>query len=104
VRGRGVSEQKGALAAAVAAVQAARHLPPKGRLVLTVSGAGETGRHDAANGICEALGYVPKLVVIALGTTSRVALGNKGRVDAIVTVRGKATHSSTPRAGVDAIE
>ncbi len=104
VRGRGVSEQKGSLAAALAAMKAAQHLPLRGRLVFAVSTAGETGRHDAAISICEALGYVPKLAVIVIGTTGRIALANKGRVDVIVTVRGKAAHSSTPSAGVNAIE
>jgi acetylornithine deacetylase/succinyl-diaminopimelate desuccinylase-like protein len=105
VRGRGVSEQKGSLAAALAAVKtAADRLPLGGRLVFTVSTAGETGRHDAAISICEALGFSPKLAVIVIGTTSRVALANKGRIDAIVTVRGKASHSSTPWVGVNAID
>jgi acetylornithine deacetylase/succinyl-diaminopimelate desuccinylase-like protein len=105
VRGRGVSEQKGSLAAALAAVKtAADRLPLRGRLVFTVSTAGETGRHDAAISICETLGFSPKLAVIVIGTTSRVALANKGRIDAIVTVRGKASHSSTPWVGVNAID
>jgi acetylornithine deacetylase/succinyl-diaminopimelate desuccinylase-like protein len=105
VRGRGVSEQKGALAAALAAVKtASESLQLKGRLVLTVSTAGETGRHDAAISICEALGFMPKLGIIVIGTTGRVSLANKGRVDVIVTVRGNAAHSSTPWAGVNAIE
>ena len=60
VRGRGVSEQKGSLAAALAAVKtAADRLPLRGRLVFTVSTAGETGRHDAAISICDALGFAP---------------------------------------------
>ena len=43
VRGRGVSEQKGSLAAALAAVKAAaERLPLRGRLIFTVSTAGET--------------------------------------------------------------
>ena len=105
VRGRGVSEQKGSLAAALAAVKtAADRLALRGRLVFTVSTAGETGRHDAATSICDALGFFPKLAVIVIGTTSRVALANKGRIDAIVTVRGKASHSSTPWVGVNAID
>ena len=62
VRGRGVSEQKGSLAAALAAVKtAADRSTLRGRLVFTVSTAGETGRHDAAISICEALGFSPKL-------------------------------------------
>jgi len=105
VRGRGVSEQKGSLAAALAAVKtAADRLPLRGRLIFTVSTAGETGRHDAAVSICDALGFAPRLAVIVIGTTSRVALANKGRIDAIVTIRGKASHSSTPWVGVNAID
>jgi acetylornithine deacetylase/succinyl-diaminopimelate desuccinylase-like protein len=76
----------------------------RGRLIFTVSTAGETGRHDAALSICDALGFAPRLAVIVIGTTSRVALANKGRIDAIVTVRGKASHSSTPWVGVNAID
>src|SRR5262245_43360707 len=91
VRDRGVYEQKGSLAAALAAVKtAADRLSLQGRLIFTVSTAGETGRHDAAISICDALGFSPKLAVIVIGTTSRVALANKGRIDVIVTVRGKA--------------
>src|SRR5437016_5799897 len=94
VRGRGVSEQKGALAAALAAVKtAADRLALRGRLVFAVSTAGETGRHDAAASVYEALGYCPKLVITAIGTTGQVALANKGRIDVVVTVRGKSSHS-----------
>lgn len=104
VRGRGVSEQKGALAAAVMAVAAAaRGGGLRGRLVFAVSTAGETGRHDAATAIVEALPAVPRLAVVVLGTSGRLALANKGRLDVVVTVRGRATHSSTPWAGTDAI-
>lgn len=104
IRGRGVSEQKGSLAAALAAVKTAvDRLALKGRLIFAVSTAGETGRHDAAISICEALGHCPKLAVILIGTGGRIALGNKGRIDVFVTVRGKAAHSSMPWMGVDAI-
>jgi acetylornithine deacetylase len=104
VRGRGVSEQKGSLAASLAAGKpAADRLALRRRLIFAVSTAGETGRHDAAISICKALGYCPSLVVIVIGTTGRVALANKGRIDVFVTVRGKAAHSSTPWLGVDAI-
>jgi acetylornithine deacetylase/succinyl-diaminopimelate desuccinylase-like protein len=104
VRGRGVSEQKGALAAALMAVKvAAEGGGLRGRLVFAVSTAGETGRHDAAMAIGEALGSMPKLSVVVLGTSGRIAVANKGRVDAMVTVRGRATHSSMPWVGIDAI-
>lgn len=103
LRGRGVSEQKGALAAAIAAVAAASRGPLAGRLVLAVSAAGETGRHDAARSILEALGRTPERTIIAVGTGGRLALANKGRIDVDVIVRGRSSHSSTPWAGVNAI-
>jgi len=105
VRGRGIAEQKGSLAAALAATVAAHRAGAlKGRLVFAVSTAGETGRHDAAQAIIDALGFVPRLGVVVIGTTRRIALGNKGRLDLLVRVSGKSAHSSTPWAGVSAIE
>ena len=82
IRGRGVAEQKGALAAAIIAVeQAHRKGELAGRLVFALSSAGETGRHDAAASILDTLGYTPTLGIVALGTDNRVTLGNKGRLD-----------------------
>lgn len=104
VRGRGVSEQKGALAAALAATAAMHGQALRGRLVLAVSTAGETGRHDAAAAMLAALDAVPRLGVVVIGTSGRVSLANKGRLDVVVRVRGRAAHSSTPWAGVDAVE
>ncbi len=103
LRGRGVAEQKGALAAALAGVAAVRDRALSGRLVLAVTSAGETGRHDAAASVLDALGHVPDMTVIVVGTSGRLALANKGRIDVEVTVRGRAAHSSTPAAGIDAI-
>jgi acetylornithine deacetylase/succinyl-diaminopimelate desuccinylase-like protein len=105
IRGRGAAEQKGALAAAIAAVEAVRnsgHLRRK--VVFAVATAGETGRHDAIRSIISELGRVPPFGIVALGTGSRLSLGNKGRIDFDVVVRGKAVHSSTPWLGTDAIE
>ena len=49
VRGRGLSEQKGSLAAAIVALTCAQKLGKwRGRLVFALNSAGETGRHDAA--------------------------------------------------------
>ena len=103
VRGRGVSEQKASLAAALAAVHAYQSRGTGGGLTFVLSTAGETGRHMAAEAILGALGAPPRLGVVVLGTSSQVALGNKGRIDIEVTVRGKASHSSMPGRGVNAI-
>src|SRR5262249_33981243 len=85
VRGRGVSEQKGSLAAALAAVKAAAdRLPLRGRLIFTVSTAGETGRHDAALSICDALGFAPPLARIVLRTPGRRPPPHQGRLHRIL--------------------
>lgn len=104
IRGRGVSEQKAALAAALAASYAAyRSDRLTGRLVFAVSSAGETGRHDAARTILASLQMRPTAAVIVIGTTGHVSLANKGRIDVLITIRGRAAHSSTPWRGLDAV-
>src|SRR5262249_13022255 len=104
VRGRGVAEQKTALAALFSAVaQAARDLRLDGRLTIALTTAGETGRHHAVDGGMRGVEVLPQFVVICIGTNNRVAVGNKGRIDFDVLVRGKASHSSAPWQGVNAI-
>ena len=104
VRGRGVSEQKGSLAAALAAMVAAARAELKGSLIFSVCTAGETGRHDAAISIFDALDVIPPLGVVVVGTDGRIGLGNKGRIDVKIKIGGKATHSSMPWTGINAIE
>jgi len=102
VRGRGVAEQKGALAAAIGAFHAAAR-NPRCRIVLAVSTAGETGQHKAAESLLGALNRMPQAVIVAIGTGGRISLANKGRVDVHIEVRGKSSHSSTPWLGVNAV-
>jgi acetylornithine deacetylase/succinyl-diaminopimelate desuccinylase-like protein len=105
IRGRGAAEQKGALAAAILAVNRTHRTGElAGRLVFALSSAGETGRHDAATSILDSLGYTPTLGIVALGTNNHVTLGNKGRLDVEITVHGRAAHSSTPWVGTNAID
>lgn len=104
VRGRGVAEQKSALAAALGAiVEAVRTDALGGRLTFVLLTAGETGRHDAIASAMASVGALPRQAVICIGTDNKVAIGNKGRVDFDITVKGRAAHSSTPWAGVNAI-
>lgn len=104
VRGRGVAEQKTALTAAFAALAAAlsggilRH-----RLSIMLLTAGETGRHDAIASALPQLECRPQAAIVCIGTNNRIAIGNKGRVDFDVIVRGKAAHSSAPWHGINAI-
>ena len=104
--GRGGCEQKAALAAMLAAAavvtRSGRELARP--LSMAVSTAGETGRHDAARYMLEREGLAARYGIVGLGTTNRVCLGNKGRIDVDVVVRGKSCHSSTPWAGVNAVD
>ncbi|MGH7824531.1 MAG: M20 family metallopeptidase [Candidatus Binatia bacterium] len=104
--GRGACEQKGALAGMIyAAVIVARaKLALRGPLILAVSLAGETGRHDAARFILENDAISARSAIIGLGTGNRICLGNKGRIDVEIIVRGKSAHSSMPWKGVNALD
>jgi acetylornithine deacetylase/succinyl-diaminopimelate desuccinylase-like protein len=105
VRGRGACEQKGALAAALDALRllAAGGGPELGTLIFACCTAGETGTHDAARRILDRLPGDISEAVVAVGTDGDVCAGNKGRVDVTVTVRGRASHSSSPGRGLNAI-
>jgi acetylornithine deacetylase/succinyl-diaminopimelate desuccinylase-like protein len=106
VRGRGAAEQKGALASALLAIAwlRAREAALGGEVVLCVSPAGETGRHDAAQTFLDGFGE-PRFAwgIVAIGTNSQICVANKGRIDTTVTVRGRSSHSGMPWAGLNAI-
>lgn len=107
IRGRGAAEQKGTLGAVLeAAALVKRHEQAlAGELIVAVSAAGETGRHDAARAVMAFLGE-PRadFAVVAIATDRAICVANKGRVDVVITVRGRATHSATPWAGVNAVD
>jgi len=106
VRGRGACEQKGALAAALDALRllAAEGGPEHGTLIFGCCTAGETGTHDAVRHMLERLPGDIGEAVVAVGTDGDVCAGNKGRIDITVTVRGQASHSSSPGRGLNAID
>ena len=104
--GRGACEQKGALAAMIyaAAIVARAQIALRAPLILAVSLAGETGRHDMADFILKNDAISAHSAIIGLGTGNRVCLGNKGRVDVEIIVRGKSSHSSMPENGINAVD
>ncbi|MDE0653273.1 MAG: M20/M25/M40 family metallo-hydrolase [bacterium] len=108
LRGRGASEQMGALAAAVltAGTLAERAADLAGPLVLCVSPAGETGRHDTARSFLSRYGdrTPPAACIVGIGTDNAICVANKGRVDATIKVAGVAGHSSMPWRTKNAIE
>ncbi|MBI2363378.1 MAG: M20/M25/M40 family metallo-hydrolase [Deltaproteobacteria bacterium] len=104
--GRGACEQKGALAAMIyaAGIVARAQLALRAPLILAVSLAGETGRHDAAKFMLENDEISARSAIIGLGTSNQICLGNKGRIDIEIAVRGKSAHSSMPWKGVNAVD
>ena len=104
--GRGACEQKGALSAMIyaAAIVARTQIALRAPLTLAVSLAGETGRHDAAEFILKNGAISARSAVVGLGTSNRICIGNKGRIDVEIVVGGKSAHSSMPEKGVNAVD
>lgn len=104
--GRGACEQKGALAAMIyaAAIVSRAEIELRAPLTLAVSVAGETGRHDAAECILAGGRIAAGSAIVGLGTGNRICLGNKGRIDIEIIVRGKSAHSSMPEKGLNAVD
>jgi acetylornithine deacetylase len=104
VWGRGACEQKGSLAAMMAAMRflGANKVELPSDLYFVVSTAGETGKHDSLAYVLDH-GSVDADWCIIDGPPE-IQLGNKGRVDVLVTVRGKQAHSSRPWEGINAID
>ena len=104
--GRGACEQKGALAAMIyaAAIVARAETASLAPLILAVSLAGETGRHHAAEFILANDTIGARWGIVGLGTSNRICLGNKGRIDIEIVIHGKSAHSSMPEQGRNAVE
>jgi acetylornithine deacetylase/succinyl-diaminopimelate desuccinylase-like protein len=104
VMGKGASEQKANLAAMLHAMETviASKVAIAGKLIFTCCLSGETGKHDAIKSVVEGAGVRADMAVLG-GTGLTVTLGNRGRIDVFVTVKGSPCHSSRPWDGVNAI-
>jgi len=104
ILGKGASEQKANLAAMLHALETviASQVPITGRLIFTCCLSGETGKHDAIKSVVEGAGVRADMAVLG-GTNLKITLGNRGRIDVFVTVKGSPCHSSRPWDGVNAI-
>ncbi len=105
IQGRGVTEQVAALAALVEALQAiaseGADLVGGLRFVTTI--AGEMGSHEVVDRLAQHGELRAGMALVAAGTSNAVCLGNLGRVDVFVDVRGRSCHSSDPARGLNAI-
>jgi len=104
VWGRGACEQKGSLAAMLAAIRflGTGKIELPSDLYLIVSTAGETGRHDSLAYVLDHDRVEAEWCII--DGPPEIQLGNKGRIDVLVIVRGKQSHSSRPWEGINAID
>jgi acetylornithine deacetylase/succinyl-diaminopimelate desuccinylase-like protein len=104
VMGKGASEQKANLAAMLHALETviALQAPIAGKLIFLCCLSGETGKHDAIQSVVEGAGMRADMAVIG-GTNLKITLGNRGRIDVFVTVRGAPCHSSRPWDGANAV-
>lgn len=102
--GRGACEQKGSLAAMLSAVKCLARsgweLP--GDLYFVTSTAGESGKHESLDYVLSS-GAIDACWGLIDGPPE-IQLGNKGRIDVRIIVRGRQAHSSRPWDGINAVE
>jgi acetylornithine deacetylase/succinyl-diaminopimelate desuccinylase-like protein len=104
VLGKGASEQKSNMTAMLIAMESviASGIPITGKLVHLCCLSGETGKHDAIQSLIEATAARAEMAFLG-GTSLKLSLGNRGRIDVFVRVHGKSCHSSGPQNGCNAI-
>lgn len=102
--GQGVSQNKLHQAVALTVLKLLRDegVDLHGRLYLAINNEGRSS-HLCSELILDALDPKPDGAILLNKSDLGIQLGNRGRVDAIVTVRGQATHSSRPQLGLSAI-
>jgi acetylornithine deacetylase/succinyl-diaminopimelate desuccinylase-like protein len=105
VYGQGVSQSKAHQTAMLAVLKllAESGVQLRGRLYWGVNNEGRSS-HDCSEAIIGTLEEKPSFCVLQTGTSHRIQLGNRGRVDVDVHIEGKACHSSRPQEGLGTIE
>ncbi|MBW1960297.1 MAG: M20/M25/M40 family metallo-hydrolase [Deltaproteobacteria bacterium] len=103
--GQGASQNKAHMAAmlTVLKLMVDRKIDLSGTLFFAVNNEGRSSHH-CTDAILSALDTNPKAAVLAIGTDMKISLGNRGRVDVYIHVKGKPTHSSDPDSGLSAID
>jgi acetylornithine deacetylase/succinyl-diaminopimelate desuccinylase-like protein len=105
VHGQGVSQSKAhqTVMLTVLKVLILSGVRLSGKLYWAINNEGRSS-HACSYAILDALDPAPQFGIVQLSTGLRLSLGNRGRIDALVHVQGRATHSSTPEAGHSAID
>lgn len=105
VFGQGVSQNKAHQAVMLALLKLLREsdLRLRARLYWAINNEGRSS-HACSEAIIGVLDDKPTFGILQINTGAIVWLGNRGRVDVNIHVQGKAAHSSSPEAGLSAIE
>lgn len=98
--GLGASQGKGGLASVCAAVARLREqgINRAGLITVAVSSEGSSS-HASSEVLYRNFERMPAGAVLVVGTGNQISLGNRGRVDVVVRVEGRATHSSAAGPG-----
>ncbi|GEM_PF-858588 len=103
VYGRGASDDKSGIATGMVSLKALSEagFPLKGNFIF----AAVSDENGQALGVKTMLkrGLTADWGIVAEPTANRVVIAHRGRIDLVVTVRGKAGHSGSPGSGVNAI-
>ena len=105
VFGQGISQNKSHHAVMLALLKLfnEQDIPLKGTFYIAVNNEGNSS-HECFRQILSVLPRKPQFALLLVGNGLKVSLGNRGRVDINVEVRGKASHSSSPHLGASAID
>jgi putative selenium metabolism hydrolase len=101
VYGRGAMDMKGPLAASVYGLIALKGRLRRGRAVLSASVGEEFVEGPALMPILQRVG--PDVVVICEATSLRLAHAQRGRAEVEIDLKGRASHSSRPDLGINAV-
>ena len=100
--GQGATQNKGPMAAAFGALLG-REQDATRPIWLAVNTEGASS-HGGSARVLDDLSIRAACGIIAFGTDARVSLGNRGRVDVEILVKGASSHSSQPTLGKNPIE
>jgi acetylornithine deacetylase/succinyl-diaminopimelate desuccinylase-like protein len=103
--GQGVSQNKAHFASLLTLIKAFidSGTEPEGTLYIVANNEGRSS-HECSRALINELDPKPDYGVILIGGGNRLSVANRGRVDALIHVRGEVTHSSNPEGGLNAID
>ena len=103
--GQGASQNKAHFAAILTLLKSfvESGVQLKGTLYFAVNNEGRSS-HECSQAMILRLDPKPKFGIILIGGGNRISVANRGRVDVLIHISGKVTHSSAPEMGLNAID